>query len=97
MDIALAITAGLLLLLGIAADAGNWRIAHLPARSDGGRASPVMAVPTGYYILATGLVSLWLRVYRIHPPYLGAWLVSALVLLIFFDFVCTFNPFERRK
>ena len=56
-----------------------------------------MVVPSVCYLLAILMASVWLKVYKIHPPYLPALLVSALVLLILFDFLCTFNPFKRDK
>jgi len=97
MDIFIAVIAGLLLAAGIVSDTFNLRLAYIGAQSSRKQASSIVAVPTICYIIAASIVSIWLRVHRIHPPYLAAWLVLALVLLIFFDFVCTFNPFERRK
>jgi len=97
MDIFIAVIAGLLLAAGIVSDTFNLRLAYIGAQSSRKQASPIVAVPTICYIIATSLVSIWLRVHRIHPPYLVALLVPALGLLILFDFVCTFGPFERRK
>lgn len=97
MNIVFAFIAGFFLITGVTADACNWHIARLPTRSDGGRVSPIMAVPTGCYILAVLSAGVFLRLHKFHWPYLVALLVLALGLLILFDFVCTFGPFERRK
>ena len=96
MDIVFAIAASLLLLLGVTLDTANWHISRLATRSDGGRVSPIMAVPAGCYLFAVLSAGVFLKLHKLFSLYLVAPLILVLVLLIFLDFVCTFGPFKRR-